>query len=322
MKNQKILIIGATGTWGLALLSGLLKTDVAQIKVLARNEHNLVCLCQRFPDKRVLPILGDVRDRKRLMQACQDVDLVYHLAALKHVPICEEMPLEAILTNVVGTQNVIDCANANNVETVVYASTDKAVLPHCTYGCTKQLGEKLILSANAQAKVTKFIVFRSGNLLGSSGSVVPLFRQQIESTGHVCLTDARMSRFFIPVSQAAELLMESAARGAGGEVFLPRMNALSIRDIAKYLLEKNGLDESGIQVTGIRPGEALSETMATAEECESLYQVSDGLYAIISEDKCARNVTEYVKAENYQAHSAGAILPYPQAHAFLRAVNI
>lgn len=319
LNDKKILIIGGTGTWGTALLEKLLETDAAQIKVLARNEHNLVSLRQHFKDNRVIPVLGDIRDKNSLMFACQDVDILFHLAALKHVPVCEELPTEAILTNVAGTQHVIECANACHVEKVVYTSTDKAVSPHCTYGCTKLLGEKLILSANTKTSATNFIVFRSGNLLGSSGSVVPLFRWQIETEGCVRLTDERMSRFFIPISQAAELLIESAVRGTGGEVFLPRMNALSIRDIAKYLLEKSGLDESHIRVTGIRPGEALSETMATEEESKSLCLVSGALCAIVEQGAPLHAANAYA---NYQVHSANAALPWEQARAFLSAANI
>lgn len=321
-KNKNILIIGATGTWGLALLEQLLKTESAQIKVLARNEHNLVSLRQQFPDKRVQPFLGDIRDKKRLLQACEGVDIVFHLAALKHVPVCEELPAEAILTNVIGTQNVIDCAIRCNVKKVLYSSTDKAISPHCTYGCTKLLGEKLILSANAQSKTTKFIVFRSGNLLGSSGSVLPLFQRQIETHGCVYLTDRRMNRFFIPVLQAAKLLIEAAVRGAGGEVFLPRMDALSIHDLAKYLLEKNGLTEAQVHITGIRPGETLSETMVTTEETKSLYQIDDRLYAFIGEDNHAWAANGFVKAGNYQPCSVDAVLPYEQACAFLSAAHI
>lgn len=321
MKNKKILIIGGTGSWGLDLLEYLLKTEAAQIKVLSRNEHNLVSLCRQFPDKRVQPLLGDIRDKSHLMQACEGMELIFHLAALKHVPICEQMPTEAILTNVVGTQNVIDCAIQCNVEKVIYTSTDKAIKPHCTYGCTKLLGEKLILSANTRSKTTKFLVFRSGNLLGSSGSVIPLFKRQIAESGYVSLTDQRMNRFFIYSTQAAKLLVEAAAQGAGGEVFLPRMDALSIHDIAKYLLKKSGLSEAQIKITGIRPGEALSEAMVTAEEHKSLYQINDTLYALV-EDNHLWTADSLTKTENYRPYSEDAILPYEQACKFLKAANI
>lgn len=322
MKNKKILIIGATGSWGAALLGRLLKTDAAELRVFSRNEHNMVLLQQNCNDKRVKAFLGDIRDSARLMQACADVDIIFHLAAIKHVPICEQMPTEAIATNVTGTQNVIDCAILCKVKKVIYVSTDKAVTPHCTYGCTKLLGEKLILSANAQTKDTSFIVFRSGNLLGSSGSVIPLFKRQIEEMNKVCLTDERMSRFFIPISQAVELLLEASVRGAGGEIFLPKMKSLLIRDIAKYLLEKNGLEESQIEITGIRPGEALSEAMTTEDESKALYQVSDTLYTFIGEDNHAWVANGFVQSGSYNSCSESAVLPCEKTGEFLTAAGI
>lgn len=322
MKNKKILIVGGTGSWGIAILERLLKTGAAQIKVLARNEHNMVLLQQKFPDKRVIPVIGDIRDKVRLEHACADVDIVFHLAAMKHVPVCEQMPTEAVATNVIGTQNLIDCAISRGVEKVIYVSTDKAVAPNCTYGCTKLLGEKLILSANTQTNQTKFIVFRSGNLLGSSGSVIPLFQRQINETQHICLTDARMSRFFIPIEQAAGLLLEAVSRGAGGEVFLPNMEALRIRDIAQYLLEKNGLDKTQIEMIGIRPGETLSESMVTQEEREALYQVNGTLYALITADSHAWVANGFVQTGTYQSHSEEAVLSYEQTGGFLTAAGI
>lgn len=322
MINKKILIVGATGSWGMALLERLLQTDTAQIKVLARNEHNMVSLQRAFPNKRVTPVIGDIRDRARLSQACTDVNIVFHMAAMKHVPVCEEMPTEAIATNVVGTQNVIDCAIAQGVDKVVYTSTDKAVTPHCTYGCTKLLGEKLILAANTQANRTKFIVFRSGNLLGSSGSVIPLFRRQIDEQQRICLTDERMSRFFIPIAQAAELLLEAAVRGAGGEVFLPRMDALLISDIARYLLEKSGINKNQMDIIGIRTGETLSESMVTDEEGGALYQLSDRLHAFIGGDSHGWVANGFVKTGEYISNSHDAILSYAQTCEFLSAAGI
>lgn len=322
MENKRILITGATGSWGIALLERLLETGVAQIKVLARNEHNMVLLQQRFKDKRVIPVIGDIRDKVRLAQACVNVDIVFHLAAMKHVPVCEQMPTEAVATNVTGTQNLIDCAISHGVEKVIYVSTDKAITPNCTYGCTKLLGEKMILSANTQTNQTKFIVFRSGNLLGSSGSVIPLFQRQINETQRICLTDERMSRFFITIDQAVALLLESASRGAGGEVFLPNMEALRIRNIAEYLLEKNGLDKTRIETIGIRLGETLSESMVTEEECDALYQVNGMLYAFIGADNHAWVANGFVQTGMYKAHSEQTALSYEQTCRFLTSAGI
>lgn len=317
MQNKRILIIGGTGTWGRALLEQLIKTQVSLIKIYSRNEYNMIALNQQFNDKRIQFMLGDIRDKARLLKACEDTDILFHLAAIKHVPICEEMPTEAILTNVLGTQNVIDCAILNKVKKVIYTSTDKAVSPHCTYGCTKLLGEKLILSANMQTIETKFLVFRSGNLLGSSGSVIPLFEQQIKQTDCVNLTDKQMNRFFIPVSKAAELLIETALQGEGGEIFLPRMDALSIHHIARYLLEKKGLDETHINIIGLRPGEKLDESMVTQDESKSLYQRNEELYALFGV-KPRRLPTR----SEYPYRSQDALLSYKDACIFLKTANV
>lgn len=322
MQNKRILIIGGTGSWGTALLSNLLKTGASQIKLFSRNEANMVAQKQRFPDARVQTILGDIRDTSRLLQACEDTDIIFHLAAVKHVPICEQMPTEAILTNVTGTQHVIDCAIRSHVEKVIYTSTDKAISPHCTYGCTKLLGEKLILSADAQTTKTKFIVFRSGNLLGSSGSVIPVFKRQIAHSKCISLTDKRMNRFFISIDQAAALLIEAATRGAGGEIFLPRMDSISIHDIAKYLLQQQGLDESHIKITGMRPGEQLNERMVTSEESKSIYQINQQLFTLLEKDGHSWAANGFVESGSYSYCSQDTVLPYKQACEFLEAAHI
>lgn len=323
MENKRILIIGGTGSWSNGLIQTLLKENVAQIKVFARSESQIFTLKQQYPDVRIVPVIGDIRDKSRLMEVCKDCDFIFHLAALKHVPICEVMPSEAVLTNVIGTQNMIDCAIANAVPKVVYVSTDKAITPECTYGCTKLLGEKLILAANHVNRDTKFIVFRSGNLLGSSGSVIPIFQKQIESNQSVNLTDKSMTRFFITIPKASELLVESAIRGAGGEIFLPQMPSLWIYDIAKYLLSKNGIDESKIQITGLRPGERLNEALVTEEESKYIYRISDLLYMIAKEDYHSWITNGFIKKEdNYLFRSQDAVVDYNQTAEFLNAADI
>lgn len=323
MNGKKIFITGGTGSWGKELLKLLLKSGVAQIKIYSRNECNMVTLKEKFKDERIQIVIGDIRDKDRLMKACKGCDYIFHLAAIKHVTICEQMPTEAIQTNVIGTQNVIDCAIANKVEKVIYASTDKAITPHCTYGCTKLLGEKLILAANAQSTTTKFMIFRSGNLLGSSGSVIPLFQRQIAQGGMVDLTHKKMHRFFISIPQAAKMLAEAALRGAGGEVFLPRMNSLAIYDVAKYLLEKEGLNETSINVTGIRPGEKLDEYMATKEESQFIYKINDDLYTLMEKDNHSWAANGFIKASSsYPLRSDDAVISYKEVYEFLHSSNI
>lgn len=321
MKDKRILLIGGTGSWGAELLEQLLKNQVAQIKLFSRNEHNMVTLRQEFQDERILIALGDIRDKERLMQACAKSDIIFHLAALKHVPICEQMPTEAVATNVVGTRNVIDCAIASGVEKVIYVSTDKAVSPDCVYGCTKLLGEKLILSANEESVATKFIVFRSGNLLASSGSVIPLFQQQIAQSQSVNLTARGMNRFFITTTKASNLLIEVAMHGVGGEIFLPNMGALSIYNIAKYLLAKNGLDETQIKIIGLRPGERLNEAMATEDESQSIFRLNETLSVLLAGDMCKRSGL-LERNGGYCFRSQDATLSYEETKRFLQSANI
>lgn len=318
MKNKNILIIGGTGSWGKALVNELIQIGAAKICIYARSEIEMVNIKQLYPEPQVVALIGDIRDKHRLMTVTKDIDIIFHLAALKHVPICEKMPTEAILTNIVGTQHVIDCAIANGVKKVIYTSTDKAVTPNCTYGCTKLLGEKLILSANEASKETNFIVFRSGNLLGSTGSVIPAFKQQIEKYNRIHLTDKEMNRFFITIPQAAKSLIEAATRGAGGEIFIPRMSALWIYNIAKYLLEQQGLDESHITVTGIRAGEKIDEYLVTEDETKNIYVVSDTLYVIAKKDTHAWIVNGFVqKYDEFYACSKDVVFDYRKTSDYL-----
>lgn len=323
MNHKNVLIVGGTGSWAEGLIDQLLKIDVAQIKILARNEWKIVSIKQKYQDPRVIPEIGDIRDKSRLSAVCRDCDIIFHLAALKHVPICEAMPAEAVMTNVIGTQNVIECAIANHVSKVIYVSTDKAVEPNCTYGCTKLLGEKLMLAANNISKDSKFIIFRSGNLLGSSGSVIPLFKKQIEQYQEVNLTDKKMNRFFISIPKISELLVEAATRGAGGEIFLPQMNSITIFDIARYLLSVKGLEESRIRVVGLRPGEKINESMATMEESGHIYKINDELYMIVKNDLHSWIANDFVKKEsNYRFRSQDAVISYEHACSFLKSANV
>ncbi|MTK63369.1 MAG: NAD-dependent epimerase/dehydratase family protein [Methanobacterium sp.] len=317
MDKKRILIIGGTGSLAKGLMDKLLKTNVVEIKVLARSESQIVELKKYYSDKRLVPIIGDIRDKGRLMEITRNCDIIFHLAALKHVSICETMPEEAVITNVIGTQNVIDCAKANQASKVVYISTAKAIKPQCTYGCTKLLGEKLILSANNGTANTKFIVFRSGNLLGSSGSVVPLFQKQIEHEHRISLTDKRMARFFMAIPQASELLIEAAIRGDGGEIFLPKMKSIRVYDLAKYFLEKNHMDETKIKITGLRPGEQFNEDIATEEEAKHLYRLDENLYIIVKQDSHPLISGGLIqKDDSYQFRSHDEVIPYQQAKEF------
>lgn len=309
MDNKKILVIGGTGSWGEVLVEKLMEQNIDEIRVFSRNESKLFHLTQKFGSGLIKGIVGDIRDRKRLIEACEGVDIIYHLAALKHVPICETAPYEAILTNVVGTKNVIEAANICNVDKVIYVSTDKAVDPNCSYGYTKALGEKLMYQADLNSEKTKFITLRSGNLLGSDGSVIPVFHKQMMTQGIVKLTSKKMNRFFIPIEEAADLLIEVARRGAGGEIFIAKMPSVCIYDLAKVILLANGKDESCIQEIGKRPGERNDELLVTQEEAEDIYTFNDNLYVILNKDKHAWISNGFVKKEeNFIVNSKDGVV--------------
>ncbi|MGL4736415.1 MAG: polysaccharide biosynthesis protein [Cellulosilyticaceae bacterium] len=281
LKHKIILITGGTGSWGQALASRLLKEDVAEIRILARNENlqfefNKACNCDK-----VKMYIGDIRDKKSLLEACRGVDIIFHFAALKHVPICEAQPLEAIKTNVVGTQNIIDVAIMCKVKQVIYASTDKAVDPSNTYGLTKALGEKLIISANNKSLHTRFSCIRSGNILGSNGSVLPIFMKQIATHQPISITDKRMTRFFITIEEALEHFLHILTIASGGEIFILKMPSFRIQDIAEVLLEHAGLSSEMTFEIGLRPGERLGESLLCDSEKDCVYDVLGRYYMVL-----------------------------------------
>lgn len=267
-KDKQILITGGTGSLGQALTEKLLQMDVERIKIFSRNEEKQIRMESKFHDERLRYFIGDVRDLKRLELAFEDVDIVFHAAALKHVPIVEYNPFEGIKTNVIGSQNVIDASIKNSVEKVICIGTDKAVSPLNTYGATKLLMEKLFVSANYYLNPikhpTKFIAVRYGNVFGSSGSVVPKFIEQIRKKEKITITDPNMTRFSITMNEALEFVLESAVIGEGSEVFVPKLKAYSIMELKDALTEIVGQVEHDI--IGIRPGEKLREVLINEDE--------------------------------------------------------
>ena len=214
--NKSILITGGTGSLGQALTRRLLDYNVRTVRVLSRNESKQVEMKSKFNDDRIRYLIGDVRDLSRLVRSMEGVDIVFHAAALKHVPIIEYNPFEAVKTNVIGSQNVIDASIQQDVETVVAIGTDKAVSPLNAYGATKLLMEKLFVSANnyldKKRHRTKFLALRYGNVLGSSGSVIPLFIEQIKNKQKLTITDPNMTRFSITMDQALDFIIDSTTQ--------------------------------------------------------------------------------------------------------------
>ena len=280
-KGKKILITGGTGSLGHALTKRLLNTDATTIRILSRNENNQIKMESNFKDDRLRFLLGDVRDSDRLSRAMEAVDIVFHAAALKHVPKIEYNPFEGIKTNVIGSQNVIDACVQQNVEKVVAISTDKATSPLNVYGATKTLMEKLFVAANTfstpEKHRTKFITVRYGNVLGSSGSVVPIFIDQIKNKKKVTITDTQMTRFSITMDEALEFILKATEIGKGSEIFIPKMKAYSIMDIKNVLVELLG--DTGSETIGVRVGEKMHEILINRDEIRYGWEI-DNMYMI------------------------------------------
>jgi len=266
--GKTILITGGTGSWANELVTQLLENYFPkEIRIYSRGEQKQVEMKHRFSGNKILKyIIGDVRDKKKLISAIRGVNYVFHMAALKHVPVCEENPWETILTNVYGTQNVIDASIENNVEKVIYISTDKAVDPLNLYGVTKQCSEKLLTAANNSSHLTRFVCVRGGNVIGSAGSVIPLFREQIRKNNEITITDENMTRFFLTLNQAIKLVFKSIQNSLGGEIFVMKMPSAKITDLAEVIVESIGNEKTKASTIGIRPGEKIHEVLVSRYE--------------------------------------------------------
>jgi len=282
-QDKKILVTGGVGSIGRELVKKLLPCGPSIIRVFDNNESGLFDLDHELQSGKIRVLLGDIRDRERLNLAFEGIDVVFHAAALKHVPLCEYNPFDAVKTNVLGTQNVLDAALEKGVEKVVNVSTDKAVGPTNVMGATKLLAERLTISANYYrgVKKTVFSSVRFGNVLNSRGSVIPLFRMQIERGGPVTVTDPGMTRFFMDIPAAADLILRAGRIAQGREIMILKMPALRILDLAEVMIEELapgfGHDPAdiGIQVIGKREGEKLSEDLMTGEEAERAWESRD-----------------------------------------------
>ena len=270
-ENATILITGGTGSWGQELTRYLLNKRPKEVRIFSRNEYRQVMMRREFEGIPQLTFLiGDVRDYEAVYEACRDVDYVFHLAALKHVPVCEIQPSEALKTNVQGTENVIRASIERKVRKVIDVSTDKAVDPINFYGMTKAIGEKLMIHANSISPDTRFVCIRGGNVLGTNGSVVPLFKEQILEGKDVTITSFKMTRFFLTVTEAIELLIQAATEAIGGETFVMRMPSCRIIDLVLVLGKSLGKPVRMKEV-GIRIGEKLHEVLISSSEAASTY---------------------------------------------------
>jgi FlaA1/EpsC-like NDP-sugar epimerase len=284
LKDSVILITGGTGSWGHELVRQLLeKQHPKEIRIYSRGEHKQVEMRHEFSgNPEIKFIVGDVRDKNILGLAMKNVDYVFHLAALKHVPVCEENCWEAVLTNICGTQNVIECSIANNVKKVVDISTDKAVDPFNLYGVTKACGEKLIINANQNyISNTKFICIRGGNVMGTNGSVLPLFKKQIKDKNEITITEPEMTRYLMSTREAIGLIFEAVDGSVGGEVFVMRMPATKVLNIADVMIQLFGNGETSRKSIGIRPGEKMDEVLVSKNESPRTKIFNDKYYVIL-----------------------------------------
>lgn len=264
LRNKVLLLTGGTGSFGQKFTEiALREYEPEVIRIYSRGELLQLEMRQRFnDDERLRFFIGDVRDRERLYRAASGVDIIVHAAALKQVPACEYNPLEAVRTNINGAANVIDVAIDRQVERVLAISTDKAVYPVNLYGATKQVAEKLFIQGNVYAaeQKTRFSCVRYGNVVGSRGSVIPLFLEQ-KKNGSITITDERMTRFWITLEQGVRFVIDCIGRMQGGEVFVPKIPSMKITDLATAIAPEAKRD-----ITGIRPGEKVNEILLTQEE--------------------------------------------------------
>ncbi len=290
LSGATILLTGGTGSFGTAFVERVVHDwPEAVVRVYSRDELKQSELRMRFGDDQLRYLVGDVRDRARLTRAASGADIVIHAAAMKQVPACEYNPFEAVRTNVLGSQHVVDASIDAGVERVIALSTDKAVNPVNLYGATKLCEEKIVVQGNAYAAQsrTRLACVRYGNVVGSRGSVVPLFRRQI-AEGRLTITDERMTRFWITLPQAVDLVLHALEHLTGGEIFIPKTPSMRVVDLADAMAP-----DLPHEIIGIRPGEKLHEVLLTPDEARHSIDIGDA-YVVLPEHPWWSNDSRWV----------------------------
>lgn len=298
ISGRNVLLTGGAGSVARKLVPRFLEQDPNVLRIFDNDESGLAEIRSNVDDDRCRYLAGDIRDKERLARAMEDIDVVVHTAAMKHVDVCEYNPFEAVKTNALGLQNVIDTAIDADAEQVVFTSSDKAVNPANTMGTTKLLGEKLITAGNKHRgdRDLRLATVRFGNILNSSQSVIPLFIEQIREGGPVTLTDERMTRFFLTYDDVFDLISQAIEKARGGEIFVSKMPAIRIEDLAHAMIEtlapRFGHDPADIEVEqiGRRPGETFHEEIMTEREARrarengSIYSIPPDATEFLSSD--------------------------------------
>lgn len=289
LKGKTVLVTGGTGSFGKAFVNRVLKDDeITKVIVYSRDELKQFEMAEHVKSPKIRFFLGDVRDYQRLLQATDGVDVIIHAAAMKQIPASEYNPMEAIKTNVIGAENVVNAAISNGIQRVIALSTDKAANPANLYGATKLCSDKLMVAGNVLAgkRDTRFSVVRYGNVLGSRGSVIPFFLEKAKS-GVIPITDPRMTRFWLTLEEGVTFVLESLERMYGGEIFVPKIPSFKVTDVARVVSPN-----IETKIIGIRPGEKLHEVMITEDDSYNTFEFTS-YYAIVAPSLKSR--AEYEK---------------------------
>ena len=310
-KGKKLLITGGTGSFGNAVLKRFLESDIAEIRIFSRDEKKQDDMRKRYGSAKLKFYIGDVRDYQGVLNATRGVDYIFHAAALKQVPSCEFHPMEAVKTNVIGTENVLEAAIQNQVQRVVCLSTDKAVYPINAMGISKAMMEKVMVAKSRNLDQTNTVICgtRYGNVMASRGSVIPLFIEQIRAGKPLSITDPNMTRFMMTLADAVDLVLYAFQHGNNGDLFVQKAPAATVETLAKALTSLLGKPEHPVQVIGTRHGEKLYEALLSREEMACADDM--GNYFRVPPDLRDLNYSKYVeqgeekisRTEDYNSHN-------------------
>ncbi|APX77723.1 MULTISPECIES: polysaccharide biosynthesis protein [Achromobacter] len=309
--NAKLLITGGTGSFGNAVLKRFLQTDIGEIRIFSRDEKKQDDMRKRYSHPKLKFYIGDVRNSQSLLNATRGVDYIFHAAALKQVPSCEFHPMEAVYTNILGTENVLEAAIRNKVSKVVCLSTDKAVYPINAMGISKAMMEKVMVAKSRDLDATETVICgtRYGNVMASRGSVIPLFIEQMRAGIPLSITDPDMTRFMMTLSDAVDLVLYAFEHGNNGDLFVQKAPAATVQTLAKTLARMVGKPEHPINVIGTRHGEKLYEVLLSREEMACAEDMGD--YYRIPPDLRDLNYAKFVeqgeekisRSEDYNSHN-------------------